>query len=718
MRLFSRTLILFLGVIVIQSLLTFLLIDNVISTVNQKDAQDELYFEATTVDVRFHQAKRDMWNGLVRIKRSVLIREFLSTHPDAVMSIDFRKILREVLDSESIDWLRFRKYNNTNITQTEVSNLNRDIIAFDATIIPPQDFTFNTNYQQWPILRVTSQQGKSYLEGTLLLPGKGSEVWAIHAIRHLNSNFFRTLTETPTTRVQLYVNNTIQGSSSAHADSIVDNLPKFESPPQYSLYKHRLDSKQWNIDYKRVAPEITLVTLVPNDKYIKRKELVLSNLIWVSTLSALVAIILGLVFSRHITMPVRKVLHAINEVESGKLETSLETNSIYEFTELSRGFNSMTATLKTDRDEMRSYVEKITELKEYNETIIDSIGSSLLIVGRGNIIEDANDRLLRQFSLEAESVKGALVNTCFPLIFDSELMDKLTRIRHGKLQEVSEKKIREGENIFEIKIQPLQKRKKNSERQAVVSIDDISKEQELEEKIYQAEKLSSISILSAGVAHEMNNPLTSILSNVQLLIDEAEDNDLKEPLQWIEQETQRMRRIIKDLLDFSAEERDFQKTIRDKDIIEKTIQLLSFSTKKKKDIRYSIDIPDNLPSIYISSDELKQVTFNLVINSIQAMETSGEINISARTYTDNDGQIIDGGDEYVELVFQDTGKGIDESHLKRIYDPFFTTKHSGIGTGIGLSVVYGIINKYQGTVSVDSRIGKGTTFSIVLPTYS
>jgi two-component system NtrC family sensor kinase len=263
--------------------------------------------------------------------------------------------------------------------------------------------------------------------------------------------------------------------------------------------------------------------------------------------------------------------------------------------------------------------------------------------------------------------------------------------------------------VYEIKLYPLAGTGELNDESAgcVFTVDDISEKIEFEEKIFQAEKLSSLSVLSAGVAHEINNPLSSIMSNVQNLIEEEEKEDKKISLKWIEQETRRIARTVRELLNFSSSDAAANTGANVNEVIAQVINIIKYSINKEKDISFKTEFENGLPCAVINEDELQHVIINLINNSIQAVEDSGTVFVCTFSHKNN---------HAINIVVEDDGKGIAEEHIPHIFDPFFTTKHNGEGTGLGLSVVYGIVRKYNGHIKVDSKLGQGTRISLVIPT--
>ncbi|MEO0136640.1 MAG: cache domain-containing protein [candidate division WOR-3 bacterium] len=225
------------------------------------------------------------------------------------------------------------------------------------------------------------------------------------------------------------------------------------------------------------------------------------------------------------------------------------------------------------------------------------------------------------------------------------------------------------------------------------------------EQLVQNEKLSAIGRLAAGIAHEINNPLTAILINSHLIKEKMqEDSKLREKLDMIIDETQRCAKIVSGLLEFSRQTPPEMKLISINEIINKTLILFE-SVFLANNIKVEIDLDKNLPPIMADESKIKQVLTNILLNSIDAMPNGGNLKICSQS---------SGDDRFVEIVITDSGIGIPRENLDRIFDPFFTTKKSK-GTGLGLSISYGIIQQHNGSIEVQSEVNKGTTVKIKLP---
>ncbi|MFC1563582.1 ATP-binding protein [candidate division KSB1 bacterium] len=219
-----------------------------------------------------------------------------------------------------------------------------------------------------------------------------------------------------------------------------------------------------------------------------------------------------------------------------------------------------------------------------------------------------------------------------------------------------------------------------------------------------AERMVSTGQLAAGVAHEINNPLTGVLTSGHILLKRTpEDHEYREDLEIIVNETTRCRKIIRNLLDF-ARQIPSEKTMANMtDILTQTASIIG-NQLKKHNIVLENNLSSAIPDMMIDVNQMVQVFVNIILNAIEAMPGGGTINISEKIEND-----------VVKIKVRDTGSGIPDKIVNKIFDPFFTTKSAQKGTGLGLSVSYGIIKKHNGSIDVFSESGKGATFIIKLP---
>jgi two-component system NtrC family sensor kinase len=234
---------------------------------------------------------------------------------------------------------------------------------------------------------------------------------------------------------------------------------------------------------------------------------------------------------------------------------------------------------------------------------------------------------------------------------------------------------------------------------------------ESETRLFQFEKQASIGKLAGGVAHEINNPLTGVFTYTHMLLRRKNlPEDIRADLETISQETERMRKIVKGLLDFSCQTELNRETTDVNHLCRSTIVLVE-SQALIKNVTLKLEEGDQLPSILLDQNQMQSVLLNIVVNALDATEPGGRITVTTGIGTSARNQ----GQKGVAIVCCDTGCGIPAEHLDKVFDPFFTTKDVGQGTGLGLSVSYGIVDKHGGTIYVQSNVGRGSTFSVWLP---
>lgn len=248
-------------------------------------------------------------------------------------------------------------------------------------------------------------------------------------------------------------------------------------------------------------------------------------------------------------------------------------------------------------------------------------------------------------------------------------------------------------------------------------VEDRTKELRIAEaETARTEKLASVGLLAAGIAHELNNPLTGVLTFSHLLRKKMPDGSQDaEDLDLVIRETKRCAGIIRRLLDFSREKPPEKKFADINKIIENTERIIE-RPASFRDVGITMDLDPQLPPIWADADLIEQVIMNMLVNAQHAIENEGTIAIRTRRVLK--ARSPEQPDELVpmaEIAIIDSGCGISKENLKRIFDPFFTTKEVGKGTGLGLSVSHGIVKAHGGMIEVESTVGKGSTFRVYLP---
>jgi len=227
---------------------------------------------------------------------------------------------------------------------------------------------------------------------------------------------------------------------------------------------------------------------------------------------------------------------------------------------------------------------------------------------------------------------------------------------------------------------------------------------QMQTHLIQSEKLASLGKMAAGVAHEINNPLTSILLNTHLMLEKIDKKQaFYENLSLIAEETARCTQIVKGLLEFARQNPPQKAFVQINELIERTSQLLE-NQASFQNIKIIKELDPALPPIRLDKNKIQQVFWNLMLNACDAMPKGGQLVISSQLSEDH---------RFIEVRFIDSGVGIPKENLPKLFDPFFTTKTSG--TGLGLAVTYGIIEQHEGKIDVQSEVGVGTVFTLSFP---
>ena len=356
---------------------------------------------------------------------------------------------------------------------------------------------------------------------------------------------------------------------------------------------------------------------------------------------------------------------------------------------------------------LQNKISEFERLKEFNENIVESINVGILAIDLDDRIESWNAQMEAMYALSRAEAIGQELGSVFPV----EFVEALNAARHESGVHHLYKfplTTRAGEQrSANIAIAPLMSRDFVAVGR-IVLVDDITERVSLETQLAQADKLSSIGLLAAGVAHEINTPLAVISSYAQMLSKQLRgDARIGPVLEKITQQSFRASEIANGLLNFSrTSTTEFRETNLNL-VIRDTLSLLEHQFKTAQ-IDVDAELAENLPPIHGNPGKLQQVFLNLLLNAKEAMPGGGRLRVAT---------LANG---HVEAIVADSGSGIAPEHLKRIYDPFFTTKTmpkpgERRGTGLGLSVSYGIIQEHAGKIHVESAPGTGTTFHIEFP---
>jgi len=352
----------------------------------------------------------------------------------------------------------------------------------------------------------------------------------------------------------------------------------------------------------------------------------------------------------------------------------------------------------------------ITATRDYLNNLIQNSEDAIVTLDLDGKVLTWNEGARKIFGYEASEIIGKTP----PDIAEDEFRENLNRILNGESLKAFETRAK-NKNGSEVPLLLTASPAHDSQGKIIgifTIMKDLTERKRTEEALKQSqeqlvlsERLASLGRIAAGVAHELNNPLTGVLGMSQLMLEETKKGaPLREELEIIEESALRCKQIIQSLLSFAQKTMPEFKKINLKDSLDQSLRLI----KKQltlKEIQLKTDLPP-LTEIDADSGQLTQVFLNLLYNSIEAVKQKGTIKIQAQE---------DKGNNRLILTFEDNGAGIDTEYLPHIFEPFFTTKKKEKGSGLGLSISYGIIQAHNGTIECRSKKGKGTTFTIKLP---
>lgn len=379
--------------------------------------------------------------------------------------------------------------------------------------------------------------------------------------------------------------------------------------------------------------------------------------------------------------------------------------------------------------ERASYLALSLKEKEQSERFLDSVFNAITDV---IVVQDADYNIIRSNRI-AREVYGEDINgrKCYSVYRNKTEMNckecpvDATRMS-GKAHrmEMIHPKTKE---VWQINNFPL----KDEKGEVILVIEharNVTEHRALESKLIQSEKLSTLGEMAAGIAHEINNPVGVVSMFAQLAAEELKEmeqtEDVLEKIQVIEEHSQQIGKIVKDLLQFARKSEGERKLVEISEIINRAMAIVELK-KMARAVKIERDSGAGV-AIHADEGQISQVVLNLVVNAIHAMEGQGELSVRVQTIMPGapapEGiAAADAGDELrmksrVRILVKDSGPGIKPSDVRKIFDPFFTTKEQGQGTGLGLSVSFGIVRDHGGMIYVDSNPGKGATFILELPT--
>lgn len=361
--------------------------------------------------------------------------------------------------------------------------------------------------------------------------------------------------------------------------------------------------------------------------------------------------------------------------------------------------------------ELRLQLEQVGILQRFNEGIIQSSPAGIAVLDHGDVVVSANATFAELVGQPHEEVQGRALVEMLPVC-------PLPASGSG-LMEASYCDLSGEEHYLQLSVADLeQELSEPTTGMRVLVVHDVSRRVAMEQALREKERLASLGMLAAGVAHEVNTPITGICSYAQMLLDETPPEDPRHRLlKKVEAQTFRASRIVNNLLTFARHQRDEYREVDLGKLLQETLELLRERISRRR-IQVQWQAPARPTEVFGNDGELQQVFTNLILNAVDAMapdiNASGSLAFPA-------GELrlrISEGDELIRVAVEDTGPGIPTERLERIFQPFFTTKLNRGGTGLGLSISHEIVQRHGGSLEVDSTPGAGTRFTVSLPRHS
>jgi two-component system sensor histidine kinase AtoS len=429
------------------------------------------------------------------------------------------------------------------------------------------------------------------------------------------------------------------------------------------------------------------------------------SLLLLGFFALLLGILGSILFARRITRPITTLVKTTISAAQGDLDQAIDIQTGDEIEELGKNFNHMIQQILLHRTELENRLREITSLKAYTDNVLASMTNGLITIDLEMKVVTLNEMAERILQKRKEEMIGLpleeVLGSHHPLAGTMiETLSGGQGVFHSEL----ELKREEGSVWLMISTSLLTDGRE--ERIGALAVfQDITEIKALEEKLRKADRLAAVGTVSASLAHEIKNPLSAIKTFVQLLPYRFERPSFMERFNTtVPREIDRINQLVEDLLELTRTRKRPFTYVDVSSVISQVIDLHEEDMEKKQ-IICEINLDHAVPAIHGDAEKLHRVFSNLIINAIQAMPDGGQLSIFSEY----------GGleDSMIKIMVKDTGIGMDEETVKNVFNPFFTTKHKGVG--LGMALVHKIVEDHKGTIAVMSEKGKGTSFVLKLP---
>jgi two-component system sensor histidine kinase AtoS len=421
-----------------------------------------------------------------------------------------------------------------------------------------------------------------------------------------------------------------------------------------------------------------------------------------------IAIVLGIIgsifFARRITQPISALVGTTIAAAKGDLDQAIDIHTRDEIGELGKNFNYMIQQIRHHQEELENRLRQITSLKVYTDNILSSMTNGLITADSEMRVVTLNERAEQILEKKKEECAGysltGVLGDQHPIYgMMAETFAKDRGIFHSEI-ELKEN----GKSMWLTGSASVLTDGEGTKIGVLAVFQDITAIKALEEKLRQADRLAALGTLSAGLAHEIKNPLSAIKTFVQLLPKKLEQASFMEKFNTtVPREIDRINQLVEDLLELT---RRRKRPFVPLDVNRLILQVINLYDEemKKRQIHFEDHLDRTLPLVEGDQETLYRAFSNLTINAIQAMPEGGSLTISSKP---------DSSSSWIQISFRDTGIGMDEETARNLFNPFFTTKDKGVG--LGMALTHKIIEDHKGTIEVMSEKGAGTTFVLRLP---
>ena len=431
------------------------------------------------------------------------------------------------------------------------------------------------------------------------------------------------------------------------------------------------------------------------------------NIALVAMVTLALLVVVSTLARQNIAAPLSRLTRSVERFGAGELTVRHPPQEPGEIGLLATRFNRMAATIEQQTGEL-------VREREYERSVVQNVFSGIVGIDREGHVSTWNQSMSERYAYPPDEVLGQPVESLCPKVFDKRTVESARALINGETdafdrEGVHHETTRVGPRTMDIRGRAIADGQ-GGVQGAVLAVEDRTDRLRLTEQLRHTEKLATVGQLAAGLAHEIGTPLNVISGRAEFVLKKLPENaDLRRHLTRIIGQIDRISGIVSQMLVFARKQPPNRAKVELAQLVDMVTELLSLQMEKAR-IEVVSQIARDL-SLKADPDQLQQVIMNLLINATQAMVSGGRIEIQASALCIPER----GGTTFVRISFTDTGPGMSKSVAKRIFDPFFTTKEPGRGTGMGLTVSHGIITSHGGWIEVESKPGKGSTFTVYLP---